>query len=288
MLDLARDTDVAINLSGLLRDEALLEPVPIRAYVDLDPAFTQLWHVQDVDMGFALHTHFLTIGPAIAGSEPPVPTCGLSWIAARPPVVLDAWPSAGEIVWGGLTTIAHWRSYGSISHDGVHYGQKAHALRTLITLPALTDESFVLALRIDRGDEDDLAALERHGWQLLDPVEIAGTPAGYHAFVQGSKAEFGVAKTGYTVSQCGWFSDRSACYLASGRPVIAQETGFGRFLPVGEGLFSFETSDDVLAAIDELRSDDRRHSRAARAIAEEHFASDRVLTALLETVGASR
>src|SRR5208283_3084632 len=108
------------------------------------------------------------------------------------------------------------------------------------------------------------------------------TPGRYRDFIQGSKAEFGIAKSGYVASRCGWFSDRSACYLASGRPVIAQQTGFSRFLPTGTGLFAFETIDDVLEALEILQTDYARHARAARDIAEEHFDSDRVLSRLLE------
>src|SRR5262249_5086828 len=157
-------------------------------------------------------------------------------------------------------------SYGSIEHDGVFYGQKAHSLRPLFDLPTRTDERFAPALAIDPGDHADRSALAANGWQVLDPIDAAATPDRYRRFVRGSKAEFGIAKSGYVTSRCGWFSDRSVCYLASGRPVIAQETGFGQFLPTGTGLFAFETSDDVLAAIAALREDYARHARAARAI----------------------
>jgi hypothetical protein len=116
---------------------------------------------------------------------------------------------------------------------------------------------------------------------------VAYTPGSYQRFIQGSKAEFGIAKSGYVAARCGWFSDRSACYLASGRPVIAQETGFGRFLPVGTGLFAFEAIEEVLASIEALNGDYDRHARAARAIAEEYFDSDRVLARLLARLGAT-
>src|SRR5262249_43579967 len=134
--------------------------------------------------------------------------------------------------------------------------------------------------------EKDLAALASNGWQLLDPNQVANTADRYQQFIRGSKAEFGIAKSGYVASRCGWFSDRSLCYLASGRPVLAQETGFSRFLPTGEGLFAFQTAEDVLAAIEALRRDYPRHTRAARAVAEEHFDSDKVLSRLLRRIGA--
>ncbi|CAA9454864.1 MAG: hypothetical protein AVDCRST_MAG28-2288 [uncultured Rubrobacteraceae bacterium] len=145
----------------------------------------------------------------------------------------------------------------------------------------------MLALAIHPDEGEDLKALDDNGWRLIDPARVSSTPGDYQRFVRGSKAEFGIAKSGYVVARCGWFSDRSICYLASGRPVVAQETGFGRFLPTGEGLFAFETSDEALASIEALNRDYARHARAARAIAEDHFDSDKVLGRLLEKLGAA-
>ncbi|HEX6186671.1 MAG TPA: hypothetical protein VFZ40_01215, partial [Pyrinomonadaceae bacterium] len=182
------------------------------------------------------------------------------------------------------TAIGNWRGYGSIEHGGVFYGQKAHSLRQFFELPRLTQEKFMLAFSIHPEERKDLAALATNGWELIDPNLAAGTPAQYRQFIQTSKAEFGIAKSGYVESQCGWFSDRSVCYLASGRPVIAHDTGFSRYLPAGEGLFSFQTKEDVLSAVEEINRDYSRHSRAARALAEEYFDSDKVLTRLLDSV----
>jgi hypothetical protein len=201
--------------------------------------------------------------------------------------VLNHWPQATEVFHDGLTTLANWRGYGSVQNNGVFYGQKAHSLRQFMTLPLSTDEAFLLALAIHPDESTDLDALRKNQWRLIDPASVAATPGQYQRFVQGSKAEFGVAKSGYVLSRCGWFSDRSVCYLASGRPVIAQETGFSDFLPTGEGLFAFNNEDDVLDAIQELRSDYARHARAARDIAEEYFDSRKVLSTLLERVGAT-
>jgi hypothetical protein len=284
----ARSADVLINISGMLVDPALIESIPYRVYLDLDPAFIQLWHaVQGLDMRFAAHTHFVTVGQAIGQPGCDVPTCGRRWIPTLQPVVLSRWPLAQRPTHDALTTVANWRGYGSIEHNGVHYGQKCHSLRPLITLPAHTSETFLLALAIDPGETRDLPTFAAHGWHLIDPAAVASTPARYQGFIQSSKAEFGIAKSGYVAAQCGWFSDRSACYLASGRPVIAQDTGFARFLPTSDGLFAFRSHDDVLAAIEALRQDYARHSRAARALAEECFDSRRVLTRLLERVGAA-
>jgi hypothetical protein len=284
----AEAADVLVNISGMLTDSELLGPIETRVYLDLDPAFNQLWHaVEGIDMRFDAHSHFVTIGQAIGQDGCPVPTCGRRWIHTLQPVVLEHWSRAGEVKLDALTTIANWRGYGSVTFQGVHYGQKAHALRPLLSLPSRTSSRFVLALAIDPGEVRDLEALRHNGWELLDPGEVAGTPDAYRSFVQSSKAELGIAKSGYVASRCGWFSDRSVCYLASGRPVIAQDTGFGQFLPVGEGLLAFDTLENVLDAIDRVNGDYRRHADAARALAEECFDSGRVLARLLANLGVA-
>ena len=286
ILRFAQRADLLINVSGMLTDRALLDAIPRRVYLDLDPAFNQVWHhAYGIDMRFAAHTHFVTIGQRVGLDDCPVPTCGLHWLKTQQPVVLDEWPCMAPRESADLTTIANWRGYGSVEFDGQHYGQKAHSLRQFIALPRFTKEKFAPALAIHPGEHSDLAALAENGWTIQDPGRVASSPSGYRRFIQQSKAEFGIAKSGYVASRCGWFSDRSCCYLASGRPVIAQQTGFDEFLPTGSGLFAFETMDHILSAIGELRSDYRRHARAAREIAEEHLDSGRVLPRLLEQVG---
>jgi hypothetical protein len=284
--EIARRAHLLINISGMLCEESLMSHIPVRVYLDLDPAFNQLWsEVQGIDMRFAGHTHFVTIGQGLGEPSCPVPTCGLPWLKTRQPIVLDRWPAASHLAYNALTTVGNWRGYGSIEYQGVVYGQKAHSLRLFLRLPQLTREKFLLAMAIHPGETKDLTALTNGGWQLLDPARVAHTPASYQQFIQGSKAEFGIAKSGYAASNCGWFSDRSVCYLASGRPVIAQETGFTRYLPTGEGLFAFKCEADVLGAIEELRAHYDKHSAKAQAIAAEYFDSDQVLGRLLENVG---
>lgn len=284
---LAAAADVLINISGMLTDERLLEKIPRRAYLDLDPAFVQCWHAQGIDMRLAGHTHFVTIGQAIGMAGCPVPTCGVTWIKTLQPVVLSHWPVAERITHNALTTVGNWRGYGSVEHHGVHYGQKVHSLRAFYDLPRRTTERFLLAMAIHPGETADLAELGRHGWQRVDPGQVAASPRSYQEFIGGSKGEFGIAKSGYVHSRSGWFSDRSVCYLASGRPVLGQQTGFGEFLPTGEGLFAFASIDDVLAGIESVNRDYARHRQAARDIAAEYFASDKVLGRLLQNLGAT-
>jgi hypothetical protein len=285
LVEIASHADLLINISGMLTDPNLLERIPVRAYLDLDPAFIQIWHSQGIDMRLEGHTHFVTIGRSIGDVDCPVPTCGIGWIKTWQPISLAEWPFADQVEYDGLTTIGNWRGYGSVAYRGQIYGQKVHSMRQYMHLPQMTSARFMTAFSIDRGEAVDLAALAENGWTLLDPAIVAATPHLYREFIQSSQAEFGIAKSGYVESHCGWFSDRSVCYLASGRPVIAQDTGFSRHLPTGAGLFSFENPSDVVAAIQAMTGDYSYHRRAARELAEKYFDSSIVLRGLLENLG---
>jgi hypothetical protein len=278
--------DALLDLSGVLDGHDLLERFARRAYIDLDPAFNQLWHESGIDRGFASHTHHFTVGLNIGRGCCASPTCGADWMPMLPPVVLSKWPAAPPRPSGALTSLANWRSYGSIEWRGVRYGQKAHSLRRLATLPSASTQRFVLALDIDPAEEADRRALRAGGWELADPRRVAGSPGAYRRFIANSKAEIGVAKAGYVTARCGWFSDRSACYLASGRPVLAQDTGIEERLSVGEGLLTFGDTAEALTELDALESAYSRHAAAAREIAEAHLDARLVLGGVLEELGA--
>jgi hypothetical protein len=285
--DRCRAADLLLNISGTLSDPDLIANVPVRAYVDLDPVFNQLWHESGIDMRFEPHNRFVTVGQALGTPECPVPTLSRDWITTLPPVVLERWQAVDGPGDGSFTSVGNWRGYGSVEQEGVRYGQRVHSMRNFMELPRRTDARFRLALAIHRDEHPDLEALAAGGWELVDPIEAAGTPDRYQRFIQSSTAELGIAKSGYVLSRSGWFSDRSACYLASGRPVLAQETGFSRFLPTGEGLLSFDTVDDAIAGVDSIRSAYPRHARQARELAQELLDSDRVLGSLLDRLGGA-
>ena len=281
-------TPVVLNLAGTLRDPDLLGRVPMRVYVDLDPAFTQLWqHVEGHDMGLEGHTAFASVGPDIGRPECDIPTLDREWIPTLPPVCLEQWPVSTAHPGDAWTTVANWRGYGSIDRNGRRYGQKAHAFRDLFELPRRTDARFALALAIHPDEAADLEALETNGWGVLDPAAVAATPGRYRRFVSESYAELAVAKEGYVEADCGWFSDRSACYLACGKPVLALDTGFGRHLPTGQGLLAFRDLDEAVAGVEEIRSGYDRHAAAAREIAAEHLDARVVVSRLLARVGVA-
>ncbi|MCU1380043.1 MAG: hypothetical protein JWN29_3026 [Acidimicrobiales bacterium] len=280
--------DVIFDVAGGLANKQVFERARARVYLDLDPCFTQMWQAYEgVDMRLAGHTHAATVGLQVGRPNCVVPTLGLEWIHTRPPVVLDEWPVAPPAAEAAWTTIANWRGYGSILHDGVFYGQKAHSVRQLVSLPTRTAERIEIALAIDAGETNDLDLLNRHGWRPVNPATIACDPGSYRAFIQSSKAEVGLAKSGYVQSRCGWFSDRSACYLASGRPVVVQDTGLSEVLPLGHGIVPFDDVETAAAAIAEVAGDYERHCVAAREFAETWLESDRVLGALLSCVGVT-
>jgi len=284
----ARDADLLINISGTLTDPRLLEPISRRLYLDLDPAFNQLWHAVDgVDVRFAGHTHFATIGCLIGTAGCDVPTCGRTWLPTLQPIVLSEWPMTAGRPDAAWTTVGNWRGYGSIHRRGVIYGQRAHSFRALFDLPGRTRARLEPALSIHAAEVKDLAALDAHGWTRADPAVVSCTPDRYRQFIQDSKGELGIAKSGYVESRCGWFSDRSVCYLASGRPVVAQDTGFGDCVATGAGLFAFRTAEEAAQAIATVNEAYDAHCGWARQLAEAQFRSDLVLNALLERLGGA-
>jgi hypothetical protein len=278
LFDIASSSSL-VNLSGHL-DGRLRDAFRTRIYVDIDPGFTQIWHEQGL-LGDSLerHTKHFTIGENIGTAFCDVPTGGFRWRPTRQPVVLDQWPLSPAPDSSRFTTVANWRGpYGPVEWNGHTYGLKAHEFRRFIDLPRRASASFELALSIDPADETDRTALLEHGWNLTDPVVASATPRAFRDFIANSGAEFSVAQGMYVDSQCGWFSDRSVRYLAAGRPVVVQDTGFARSLPVGEGLLAFGTTEEAADAIISATQGGDRHARAARLLAEGLFDSDRVLT----------
>ena len=273
------------NVNGFVDDPAVVSGVGLRAYLDIDPGFGQMWRALDLYDMFAGHDAYVTIGERIGQEDCTIPTCGHEWVTTPQPVVLDEWPAAaGE--GSRITSVASWRGpFAPIEYEGQTYGLRVHEFRRFAELPRRCDEGFEIALDIHEAETADLDLLAANGWHLVDPAVVAGDPFAYRDYVQSSKAELMVAKGMYVQSRSGWVSDRSICYLASGRPVVAQETGFSELYPAAAGLLAFDDLDGAVAAAEAVAGDYDLHSRAARETAEEHFDSDKVLRRLLNELG---
>lgn len=292
LLDRAAAASLLVNISGHLDWPPLFERLANRVYLDIDPGFTQFWQAQGTG-GSRLEGHddYLTIGLNIGAADCCIPDCGIGWRHVLPPVVLDDWPVAAAspaLSSAPFTTVASWRGpFGPITHDGKTFGLKVHEFRKFLDLPGRTGLPFEIALSIHPGDASDREKLLAAGWRLVDPAAVAGDPQAFRTYVTNSLAEFSVAQGVYVDTNSGWFSDRTVRYLAAGRPVLVQDTGFSRHLPTGLGLVAFRTPEEAAAGAADIveRYDD--HRAAARRIAEEHFDSDRVVGGLLAGVDRS-
>ncbi len=280
-----REAELLLNVMGYVDDEEILAAARRRVFLDIDPGFGQMWRELGLADLFSGHDDLVTIGCNIGRDDCSIPDCGLAWITTSQPIVLDLWPARppGD---GPFTSVGTWRGrFAPIEYQGQTYGLRVHEFRKFAGLPARTGATFELALDIDAAEQRDLALLEKGGWRLVDPLDVASNPWSYQCYIARSGAEFMVAKDVYVRSRSGWFSDRSVCYLASGRPVIVQDTGLNGLYPTGEGLITFRSVEEACAAVDEVSKDRRRHARAARQVAEECFDSDRVLGRLLDQLG---
>jgi hypothetical protein len=284
---LADDAVLLVNISGHLRTPTLLKRFERRAYVDIDPGYTQLWHARG-ESGLGLEDHDLhfTIGENIGTPGCDIPTGGIDWLPTRQPVVLADWPVTTCPQPDLLTTVASWRGpYGPIEHRGRVCGVKAHEFRRYVELPGHVSQQLELALDIHPADDGDRRDLVEHGWRVVDPTRVAGDPDRFRRYLQGSGGEFSTAQEVYTATGSGWFSDRTARYLASGRPALVQETGFSRQLPTGTGLVSFSDFHEAISGAASITSHYTEHSEAARDVAERFFDATTVLPPLLERAG---
>lgn len=281
VVDFCRQSDMLINLNDAepLRD--LLAGVPVRVLIDTDPVFTQVAHLQRPERRAAAagHTAFFTFGENLPVGASGIPDDGLPWQATRQPIDLRLWaPSPGRPD-GRWTTIMQWDSYPAVVHAGVSYGMKSASFGGYHDLPRRVSDPLEIALGSSSAPRREL---EQGGWRLRDPLSVSDALSVYREYIGQSKGEFSVAKQGYVVSSSGWFSERTACYLASGRPAVVQDTGFSRFLPCGEGLIAFRSQHEAAAGLEDARIRYPRHCSAAREIACEYFDSNRVLARLVE------
>ena len=276
-----RDAEVLINVSGVNPIRRWLESIPVRVLIDTDPVFTQIRHLNDQAARdrAAQYNAFFSFGELIETSDNSIPDDGLDWHATRQPVVLDAWPADEGAADGRFTTVMQWDSYPAIEFDGQRYGMKSESFDIVRRLPGRVKRPLEIALG---GSSAPRQELQRLGWRLVDPLAVTRDPWTYQAYLHSSRGEFSVAKHGYIAGRSGWFSERTACYLATGRPAVVQDTGFSRHLPCGEGLWAFDTADSAKEALQQVDVNYRAQCRAARDLAAEYFDSRKVLPSLLE------
>jgi hypothetical protein len=276
------------NVMGFLRDEELLAAAPRRVFLDIDPGFGQMWRELQLADIFAGHDDYVTVGVNVGQRGCTVPTCGIRWITTVPPIVLEQWPRRSNASQGKFTSVVTWRGpFGPIEYRGATYGLRVHEFRRFVELPGCSCKEFELALDIDTADERDVGRLRENGWQIVDPASVAATPQKYQEYIQQSLAEFGVAKNMYVATRSGWLSDRTVCYLASGKPALIQDTGLREKYSGGEGLLFFSSLEEANDGVERISHNYDRHSDAARSLAEEVFNSDKVLRRLLQQLGVT-
>ena len=279
--EVLHSADLLINISGTLEHPEDYRQLPRLAYIDSDPVFTQVKLARgqmDFRKLIDVHDVHFSFGEHLSAA---VPDTGHRWCPTRQPVVLSEWhPSTPHR--DVFTTVMNWTSYNPVVYNGQTYGQKDVEFLRFLALPSLVNPTvFEIAVNEGKTRHAPRTLLVHKGWRVVDPEVVCPDLESYRYYVESSKAEWSVAKNGYVVGQPGWFSCRSACYLAAGRPVVVQDTGFSAVLPVGEGLMSFTTVEEAVAAIRHVEANYTRHAKAARAIAEAYFDSDKVLTRLI-------
>ncbi len=273
--------DILLNISGVNPLRPWLTGIPVRALIDTDPVFIQIRHLQNpaaCDLAVR-HNRFFTFGENFGAADARIPDDGFAWLPTRQPIALDAWPFFPPPATGRFTTVMQWDSYPVREYGGVNYGMKSQSFQAYRDLPAKTTAPLELAMATS---ETRRVELQRLGWVVRDPMEVTRSPWDYQHYIRQSLGEFSVAKHGYVVGRTGWFSERSACYLASGRPVVVEDTGFSRVLPTGRGVHAFSTPMQARDALACVLADYRRECSAAREIAASHFDARRVLGDLLE------
>lgn len=299
---ICRSADVFVNVScaTVLRDE--YRAIPVRVLIDSDPMFTQIQYAAEASLTSSPsgmrglvdgHTHHFTFGENIGAADCRIPSCGVRWRPTRQPICLEHWPQTPlpDAPDAAYTTLMNWTAAPPLDYEGEQWGQKDVEFRRVIELPRFAAglpgaRPLAVAVGQTLGAPFPVAEAEQAGWRVLDPQRDAPDWQRYRRFIQHSWGELSVAKQTYRKARTGWFSGRSACYLATGRPVIAQDTGWSGYLPSGCGLLAFDDLVGALAALAEVAAAPGKHAHAARGIAEQWFDSDRVLSDLLREVGA--
>lgn len=287
LVTVCKEAEAVMNVTGAHFMDEIFQACGCRVYLESDPGIPQIkWSRGDPKTRalIAGHTHLFTFAENIHGDDCLLPADALAYHTTRQPVLLDQWENAATSR-RGYTTVARWKKQRekAIEFEGERYRwNKDEEFENYIDLPQRSGRQMELALA--EVGRDSKQRLEAHDWNVIDAVQVSASLERYRSYIRNSRGEFTVAKDQYVRLRTGWFSDRSACYLAAGRPVVTQDTGLAGVLPTGEGLFAYRTLNDVLEAFDSIDVDYDRHSRAAGELAREYFDADRVLRDILEAI----
>jgi hypothetical protein len=292
ILKLYQEADAFLNITGSLDFREEHFACRRRIYVETDPFASQVlvWEGNEWKISqLRAHDVLFSFGENIGSPDCDVPVSHFQWLPTRQPVVLDIWDNKTLIQGDAYRTIATWKNKqrGITFRGETYYWTKDIEFMKVIDLPAQCSSRFELGLNVAGrlvGDEV-LSQLRRHGWQVVDSVTVSKDIDSYRRYIQHSRGELTVARDQYVRPRTGWFSDRSACYLTAGRPVIMQDTGFGKRLPTGKGLFAFRTTGDILGAIETIESDYQGNCQTARDIAVEYFSAENVIGSLMQRAG---
>lgn len=277
--------DLLLNFHYVI-DPGLLARFKRTALVDIDPGLLQFW-MSTGQLAVPPHDVYFTVGETVGTPTATFPDCGIDWVHIRPPVCLEWWPYVHDPRFERFTTVAGWWGGEWVKEieDGrvvLRENTKRMGFLEFVELPRHTSQPLELALLMAADDTEDRRTLERHGWRLRRSCDVAGTPEMYGDYIRGSRGEFSCAKPSTVRSRNAWVSDRTVCYLASGKPVVVQNTGTSSYLPNGEGMFRFSTIDEAAGALEAVNADYERHCRAARALAERHFDAASIIRTILD------
>ena len=281
-LEAAFEAELLLNLSYSTPDDVVRQ-FQRSALVDIDPGLLQVW-ISERQVHVARHHRFFSIGEGVCRGSPKIPDCGITWQHTPPCVALEKWPVTPAASDGAFTTISHW--YGNewvLTNNESYSNDKRTAFLPFLELPRRTAQPLELSLYLGV-DERERKALEEHGWRVRESSEVARTPELYQRYVQESRGEFSCAKPSCVRLDAAWISDRTLCYLASGKPAVVQHTGPSDYLPDAAGLFRFSDLDEAVRCIELAAVDYENQCRLARALAEEYFDAPKVIARMLERV----
>jgi len=287
--DLIKNGDLLVNVSsaGWLRDYDF--GVKHQMFIDGDPMFCQVGLLDPKNADYTArvraHDSHFTFGLNVGRPGCLAPETGIRWKKTVQPVALDQWPAQDDKVPDRFTTVMNWSSYAPIEWQGKLYGQKDLEFERFKLLPKLTPQHLEMAMGQGIGSKRPTEELRGLGWTILEAGDVLPDHRSYREFLRTSKAEWSVAKHGYVAGRTGWFSCRTACYLALGRPAVVQETGWSEYIPAGDGLLAFSTLEEAAAAIADINDHYAEHQAAARALAEQFFEAKKVCADLLAQAG---